>query len=224
MEEAARRGQAEASATAATTPPSTATRAEPVSGQGDPGCADPTSVAPPAATGAGTDWVDAVRVECLMNARYHAAREAFLDSVHRWLMFGVIIFGAAAVIDFVADGVKVLKPVFGAAAAIMGALDLTFDLSNRARTHALMKRRYFELLADVAVGRKKRAETESCLHKYAADEEPAFHALICVSWNAAQEMVYGDEAQEYCIPRWDLYRKNVCRFEGRKYSLQRRAV
>src|SRR5208283_3295424 len=50
-------------------------------------------------SGSTSSALDGFRVDCLMNARYHSAREAFLDGVHRWLMFGIIFFGSAAVFD-----------------------------------------------------------------------------------------------------------------------------
>jgi hypothetical protein len=176
------------------------------------------------ASGAAPSAVESIRVDCLMNARYHAAREAFLDAVHRWIMFGVIVFGAGAVVDLLAvdQAATWFKGLLGAGAAILGALDLAFDLSNRARAHSLMKRRYFELLADVAEGRKPVTEAQACLNRYSADEEPAYHALLLASWNAAQEMIYGDGAYEYDISAWDRFWQNVWRFEGKKYPLKRR--
>src|SRR5258708_11303151 len=120
--------------------------------QGEHGSTGPSS-GPVAAS------LTALRCSCLMNARYHATREAFLDNVHRWFMFAVIALGAAALIDVfpratAPQGAIGLKELFAASAAIIAALDLTFDLSNRARTHALMKRRYFELIADLVEGEK----------------------------------------------------------------------
>lgn len=181
-----------------------------------------------AEAGRPTSWPAAAEIEavkgfqcnCLMNARYHATREAFLDSVHRWLMFGVITFGAVSVVQLF-NGMGWIKALFGAGAALFGALDLTFDLSNRARAHALMKRRYFELLADVAERKKDIVSAEGCMHRFSADEEPAYFALLAASWNAAQEMVYGDDRHEYDIPKLDLWLKNFWRFEGKQYSLNR---
>jgi hypothetical protein len=40
-----------------------------------------------------------------MNARYHSAREGFLNGVHRWLMFGIIVIGAGSVVDIVSANV-----------------------------------------------------------------------------------------------------------------------
>jgi hypothetical protein len=172
-------------------------------------------------TATSDEEVACVKFDCLMNARYHATREAFLDNVHRWFMFGVIAFGASAVIDAF-GGVWWLKGIFGLGATILGALDLTFDLSNRARAHSLMKRRYFELLADIEEERKTPEEARACLHRYSADEEPAYHAVIASSFNSAQEMVYGDHAMEYAIPERDLFFQNFWRFDGKRYPLRQR--
>lgn len=163
-----------------------------------------------------------VQANCLMNARYHAAREAFLDTVHRWLMFGVIGTGAGTVSTAAVEigGVPWLSTAFGAAAALCGALDLTFDLSNRARSHALMKRRYFELLADVESGLKSVSEAEVCVRRYWADEEPPYHALLAGCWNAACDSVYGDEQEHYEIPPWHRALQSVIRFEGVRYRLK----
>ena len=164
----------------------------------------------------------ALRCSCLMNARYHATREAFLDNVHRWFMFAVIVLGAGALIDIFPKGIEPhgsvgIKEAFAAGAAIIAALDLTFDLSNRARTHSLMKRRYFELIADLIAGDKTEAQVEACIERFNADEEPAYHALIATSYNAAQEAVYGKDAYSYTIPRLHLACKNFWRFGGRTY-------
>jgi hypothetical protein len=198
--EAARTAAAAAAASAPQTPAAAA--AQPEAGTG-PSSPETTEAA----------RIDEFRCICLMNARYHSTREAFLDTVHRWLMFGIIIFGASSVIDFWA------KTTSGALAAIFGALDIVFDLSNRARAHALMKRRYFELLADVTEGHKDVTGGYACMHRISADEEPAYHALISASWNAAQEMVYGSNAEKYEIGWFKTVCKNLLRFEGSEFTL-----
>jgi hypothetical protein len=169
---------------------------------------------PSTASGALT-MEDAVRIRCLTNARYHASREAFLDGVHRWFMFGVIALGAGAVVDLFSIA---LRGIFAAGAATLGALDLTFDLSSRARLHSLMKRRYFELLADLSEGGTSLKEAESLLNRYSADEGPSYQALLAASRDAAQEMVRGDNASRYHIPRIHLWLRNIFRFGGEHYQ------
>ena len=170
--------------------------------------------------------LDGLRISCLMNSRYHASREAFLDTVHRWFMFAVIALGTAAVINVLPSEVlgipisAIATKVFAASAGIIAALDLTFDLSNRARTHAMMKRRYFELIADVIEKRRSLIEASACLNRYSADEEPAYHTLLIASWNDAQKMVYGDEADYYEIPPRHLRFKNLWRYIGENYQFK----
>jgi hypothetical protein len=171
-----------------------------------------------------TTALDGFRVDCLMNARYHSAREAFLDSVHRWLMLGIIIFGSAVVLDlfgYIAPE-KIggfIKMLFAALPVIFGTLDLTFDLSNRARAHGNMKRRYCELLADVAEHTKSVEQADATMHRCSADEEPAYHALLATAWNAAQEMVHGDHAKHYELSWWNRFSKQVLRFEGSRFPV-----
>ncbi len=163
--------------------------------------------------------VEGLRCDLLMNARYHASREAFLDTAHRLLMFLIIVFGAAAVTDLLnaIAWVSWIKGILAAAVVIFAATDLTADISNRARTHALMKRRYFEMLADLTSGKNPRV-IESQMYRYGGDEEPAFHALMATSWNAAQEMVYGDHADRYHVPPHHRALKNVHRFGHTRYK------
>jgi hypothetical protein len=161
---------------------------------------------------------DGVRVSCLMNARYHTSREAFLDNVHRWFMFTVIILGAGALIDVVHEWTWA-KEAFALGAAVIAALDLTFDLSNRARMHSMMKRRYFELMADFGERKKSADETRSCLDRFSADEEPPYDALLCACWNAAQETVFGRKANRLVIPWWHRVSRNFLRHGIGKYEL-----
>lgn len=201
-------GQAEAATPSASATASAATEPKAGAIQG----LNQTSVSPPASTEAMTEF----RFICFMNARYHAAREAFLDSSHRWLMFGVILFGSLAVVEVVGavGGVAPFRNgSLSALAAIMGALDLTFDLSNRARQHSLMKRRYYELLADVELGVKNLTEGNACLHRYSAEEEPAYYALLESAHNATQRITYGDRADIRQLRWHHRVFKNFLRFE-----------
>jgi hypothetical protein len=147
--------------------------------------------------------IDGARISCLMNAQYHAGREAFLDTVHRWFMFAVIALGAGALID-VFHG---LKELFAASAAIIAALDLTFDLSNRARGHAMQTRRYFELLAQLNANEKSPEQVHVCINQYSADEEPQYRVMLLACWNAAQSTIFGEHAIQYDISGWSIFSK-----------------
>lgn len=164
--------------------------------------------------------LEARTISCLTNAQYHSSREAFLDTVHRWLMFAVIALGAAALMDALPKmlshfGIVVQPDIFkeacAAGAAILAALDLTFDLSNRARMHSMMKRRYYELLADLRAGKRTSDEVGVCLDQYSAEEEPPYKVLFLACWNAAQKTVFGKSALRWDISGTSLFFKNVFR-------------
>jgi hypothetical protein len=182
------------------------------------------SSGPPAAASP----VDGARVSCLTNAQYHSGREAFLDTVHRWFMFTVIALGTGALIDLlpkdhVVPGTVLsigLKELFAASAAIIAALDLTFDLSNRARAHAMQKRRYFELLGQLNAGEKTPDQVRVCIDQYSADEEPPYRVMIFACWNAAQLTVYGEAAHHIDIPLIADWFKNWFRRPSAHYELK----
>lgn len=159
--------------------------------------------------------IDGCTVSCLANAQYHASREAFLDTIHRWIMFLVIAFGGAALADILPKltdmDAKFSTDILVAAGAILAAIDLTFDLSNRARVHAMMKRRYFELLADMRDEHKTPEHVRVCLERFSADEEPQFRVLYLTCWNAAQVTVYGRHAHRYVIGFFSNLFKNCFR-------------
>lgn len=135
---------------------------------------------------------DLIGIECaiLTNTRYHEVREGFLDAVHRWLMFLIIVTGASAVTDIMPEKALV-KEAFAALAVILAALDLAFDLSNRARAHNFMKRRYYELYADLLEAKRTAAETRACLQRFSAEEEPPFTVVLNSQWNATLDSVFG---------------------------------
>jgi hypothetical protein len=87
-----------------------------------------------------------------------------------------------------------------------------------------MKRRYFELLSSVQEQRISIDQAHAEMSKFSADEEPAFHALLLLSWNSAEEMVFGEKAYRYNIGFWARMTKNLCRFEGKKFSLIKQAI
>lgn len=160
-----------------------------------------------------------IQMLCVFNMHYHAGREAYLDASHRWLMFFVIIFGASAVVD-VFPGIHWLKVALSAAAAVMGALDLTFDLSGRARNHAVMKRRYSDLLSSCLRDANEIKRANASLMELAGEEEPPYHALIAVCYNMAETQVYNDDVQHLHVPWHHKMLKNIWRFEGANYRLK----
>ena len=72
--------------------------------------------------------------------RYHQRRRAHYEELHKAVMLGVIVSGSAAFANSMGHG-----PVMGLVAAILGAVDLVFAFSHRARDHEILHRRFTEL-------------------------------------------------------------------------------
>jgi hypothetical protein len=106
-----------------------------------------------------------------MNGRYHADREAFLDGCHRWAMFTIIVLGASAFSDLLAEWAKHTAAL---ASAVLAAIDLVFDLSVRARNHASLRESYFHVAANLESDRISAAAAQGEMMILAAKEEPPY--------------------------------------------------
>ncbi|QNE04455.1 hypothetical protein [Croceicoccus marinus] len=149
-----------------------------------------------------------------MNMDYHAAREAWLDQRHRWLMFGVIVAGGSALVD-VWPVMRIWGPAF---AVVAGALDLTFDLSTRSRKHADLRRRYAEINSEATAGQKNLVHLQSKMDVLSGEEEPPYHALLALSAMRAQTMTYG-KITDPCRPSFPYrFFAHVIRFDGRDFN------
>jgi hypothetical protein len=158
--------------------------------------------------------LNGIRYPCLMNMDYHSSREAWLDQMHRWLMFAVIAAGASAFVD-AWPVMKVAGPII---AVICGALDLTFDLSNRARAHAMFRRRYGEILGEATRSPDSLQVLQCKLDELSGEEEPAFHAQLALSAMKGQQATYG-KITHPCRPNWFCRRlANIWRFDGYDFN------
>jgi len=103
-------------------------------------------------------------------------------------------------------------------AVVCGALDLTFDLSNRARGHAMFRRRYGELMSEAARAPDNLQRIRCKLDEISGEEEPPFHAQLALSAMKAQNATYG-RICDPCRPKW-IYRRlaNVWRFDGHDFN------
>ena len=133
---------------------------------------------------------DIFRIDYLRNVRYHEDRERFFQLVHRFAMFVVVAGGTAS---FAA--IKNSSGFFVALITLAGLLDLVFDVSGKARLHASMRTRFYDLLA-----RNEIAETtteklrEQAIQAY-ADEPPCMHAVNALAYNGAMALL--DRPRKY---------------------------
>ena len=112
--------------------------------------------------------------------RYHQRRRAHFERWHRRIMFMVILSGSVTI--------ATVDPwLAGLVTAILGAIGLVFDLSSKARDHALLHRRFTELAMRV---RSCEAPTEADAAAWQNDvlaieteEPPIYWALEADCYN-----------------------------------------
>lgn len=164
-----------------------------------------------------------VKFDALRNAIYHVARRNYLDLVNRILNFAVIMLGAGvagkAASLFQIDGLWLEMGVVVAA-----TVQLTFDFSYRARTHEILQKKYYEMLADI------EAETQPDTKRYdaklftiSADEPMPMRALDALAYNAAVDATRSDPADKAAcrlhVPLAHRLLKQIIPFHSHEYGL-----
>lgn len=110
---------------------------------------------------------------------YHDARQAFLEGAHRWAMFLTIALGTSAITKFGSENALALG------AALVAAADIAFDFTGRAQRHADLRRRYYELVADVAKVGADEADFASRWMVISADEPPLYQWASEIAYRRA---------------------------------------
>lgn len=165
-----------------------------------------------------TSAVDQARVGALMNGRYHADREAFLDGCHRWAMFAIIILGASAFSDLMPDWAKHTAAL---TSAVLAAIDLVFDLSVRARNHAALREGYFQVAADLESSAKTASLAQADMMLLAAKEEPPYFAAHAIAENWATCAVLGPDVSAPChVGGFKRVTRHLFRWAGTDFSIK----
>ena len=108
--------------------------------------------------------------------RYHQRRRAFFETVHRWLMFAIIMLGAAAAASLFGIGAWLALLT-----TLLAAFDLVWASGTKARDHLLLHQRFATLMADIARVPEPRAGDISYWKarrmEIETDEPPVYWAL-----------------------------------------------
>ncbi|MFG1409477.1 hypothetical protein V5G24_00055 [Xanthobacter sp. VTT E-85241] len=139
------------------------------------------------------------------NAQYHTARRRTLERWNRWATSATILLGTAVVAD--AAGKTSFDVVWlGLATSIIGIAQLVFDFGGRARTHEILQRRYYDLIAGL---RRKPEPTEaevadwnSTITLIYGDEPPFDPVSDALAYNAAGNALGMDDADVLIVPWW----------------------
>lgn len=164
-----------------------------------------------------------IRFHATADAAYHGMREGFLGGVHRALMALVLIGGTTSF----AALTEQIAPAWqqGAAVLVVGAaiIDLIFDLSGKARTHARLRARYHQVLARLHLcGDVDLPALQAELQAIYAEEPPGHRMVQALAHNAAVDAMYEDakaRTLRLTVPWWpDRLFGNILRLSGHVYE------
>jgi hypothetical protein len=151
-------------------------------------------------------------IDCLRNARYHEDRERFFARIHRSAMFLVVASGTATF-----AWVKA-APYFAGIITLAGLLDLVFDVSGKARLHASLRRRIYDVLAQAEdLTRSIESLREQAVRVY-ADEPPCMHAANYIAYNGAMEFLHRPRQLHYKIEWYHRLFRHVWPFASTEFK------
>lgn len=145
--------------------------------------------------GAASDHPTAQKVDptfkLLFSALYHDMAETTLMRRHRLLTMMNLLLGSGA-----AAAIGSKHPDWalwmGLAVALIGSLQLVWDFGKVARDHAVLRQRYYDLMADFQRG-KSATEVEACMTTLYGAEPPIIERLQKRAHNKAGRSFYGDK-------------------------------
>lgn len=155
--------------------------------------------------------------DCDRSARYHAARRAFFDKWHRWMMVAVVFSGSAAVATLT-EGSTALTVWIMLIPPAIGAVSVVFSLTDRARDHEFLGRRFYQIAQSIdpqhATAERVSQWRVDILSVY-EDEPAVYHALNAECYNAASQALGKKERQR--IGPVHHYLRNWRRFSAEDF-------
>lgn len=160
--------------------------------------------------------------DCERSARYHSHRRAFFDTWHRWMMVGVLLSGSGVVVS--------LNSTFGWGSeittgmalftALVGAVDVVWGLTHKARDHEVLFRRFFDLAKRIRpheADAESFSEWRSNIMEIFADEPATYYALNAECHNAVVQSVGAPREQMQKIGFWPRRLRNLVRYTAVRF-------
>jgi hypothetical protein len=148
--------------------------------------------------------IEAFKITCLRNTHYHEDRERFFARWHKITMFVVVLGGAATFAP--------LEHKYWIAASIVtiaGLIDLVFDVSGKARLHASLRRRIYDILSDSQDDHSDLTKLHRRAIDVYADEPPCMHAVNALAHNAAMAAFERPPKLQFKITLWQRLLRNM---------------
>jgi hypothetical protein len=155
---------------------------------------------------------DSFLIECLRDTRYHEDRERYFARWHKFAMFVVVVSGTATFANWAS------LPWIGAVVTLAGLLDLVFDVSGKARLHASLRRRVYDILAQLGDPNRKLDPLREQLVRVYADEPPTMHAANMVAFNGAMEFLHRPREFQYVLKFRHRIFRNIWSFASTEFK------
>ena len=161
--------------------------------------------------------------DCDRSARYHTVRRAFFDTWHRWMMVAVLVSGSSAIgalnTKFGGPGLATALMLIP---ALVGAVSVVWNLTDRARSHEMLARRFYEIAKSIDVENADQKQIEKWRMEILGvyEDEPAvYHAVNAECYNAStQALGYGENKFQQ-IPWWKYKFRHWIRFSAEDFKI-----
>jgi hypothetical protein len=154
--------------------------------------------APAPAAAALDEWA-AFRIDCLKSALYHDDRERYYERWHKFTML-VAVLSSTSAFAFVNE-----YRWFVAAIAVAGVVDLVFDVSGKARLHAGLRRRFYDIYALAEDASRSLPRLREQAARLYAEEPPCRHAVNALAYNGAMQAYDRPIDAQFPITRWQRF-------------------
>jgi hypothetical protein len=155
---------------------------------------------------------DGFLIECLRDTRYHEDRERYFAKWHKFAMFVVVVSGTATFANWAS------LPWIGAIVTLAGLLDLVFDVSGKARSHASLRRRVYDIMAQMEDPNRTLDPLREQLVRVYADEPPTMHAANIVAFNGAMDFLHRPREFQYKLKLRHRIFRNVWSFASTDFK------
>jgi hypothetical protein len=161
--------------------------------------------------------VKQAKAHAFLNGKYHADREAFLDSWDKLITFGVLLAGAVAFADIFGSS---SQKVGAALISLFAFLQLVYSLQLKVRKHSEQRMKYFEIAARLEVGSLTAAEALADMIRLSGEEDPPYFAVHALAENWATRAVFGDDRPFPCKVSWLRNKlRHYVRQDGHDFSV-----
>lgn len=140
--------------------------------------------------GKATGGLKALRFELLRSAQYHDICQHRAALRHRALTFANVLLGSGAIAGFGAQ-MPLVGQMAGVAVAVISCAQLVWDFGGVAHSHAGLRRRFYDLLADLDEGAEP-VTVQARQVRIFADEQPVDEAVNRIADRRAGQSIYGD--------------------------------